>query len=397
MIQNVSRILVMASACVNQPHSPYNCYILEKGNRMDPRVQKLAQVLTQYSLELKAGDKLALVGPINALPLLHALYREALTLGALPTYRITDEDFEEILLKHGTPEQIQYVNKSVMDEIEGDKLLSIWSEDNTRQFSNVDQTRKALRKKARGPRMHRIMERYAEGTLRWNGTLYPTQAHAQDAEMSLSEYEDFVYGAGLLNEPDPIAAWQRVHDKQQRIVDFLNTRSHIRIVAPDTEIEYSCAGRTWINCSGKENFPDGEVFTTPVEDSVNGHVRFTYPSVYEGREAEDVRLTFKDGKVVQATAARGQDYLDAMLSLDDGARILGEAAFGLNYGITRFTRNILFDEKIGGTMHMALGAAYPETGGKNTSSLHWDMVCDLRQGEVYADGELCYREGKFII
>jgi len=364
----------------------------------DIRVQKLAHVLVHYSLALKPNDKVRIVGPAAALPLIRELYREAIRVGARVLPRITDTDLDEILLKEGSLEQIEWVPDLASNEIEYiDASLTIWSETNTKYLSNVDPQRLAARRKASAALMQRFLQRFGEGTLRWNGTLYPTEAHAQDANMSLSEYEDFVYGAGLLNEPDPVAAWQRVHDEQQHIVDFLNSCSHIRIVAPDTDIEYRCAGRTWINCDGKENFPDGEVFTSPIEDSVNGHVRFTYPSVYNGREAEDVRLTFKDGQVVSATASHGQTFLDAMLNMDAGSRILGEAAFGLNYGIERFTRNILFDEKIGGTMHMALGSSYPETGGKNESGLHWDMVCDLRQGEVYADGELCYREGKFII
>lgn len=364
----------------------------------DPRVQKLAQVLVHYSLSIKSGDKLALRGPVNSLPLLYEVFTEAVRVGANVNYRITDPNFEELLLKEGSPEQLQIMPPAMIREVEeSDALLSIWSEANTKQFSNIDPERLATRKKTLSPASKRLMQRYGEGKLRWSGTLFPTESHAQDANMSLRDYADFVFKAGLLEEPDPIAAWRRVHDEQQRIVDFLNSCKHIRVVAPDTDIEYRCDGRTWINCDGKENFPDGEVFTGPVEDSVNGHVRFSYPSVYNSREAEDVRLTFKDGKVVNATAERGQDFLEAMLNMDDGARILGEAAFGLNYGITQFTRNTLFDEKIGGTMHMALGASYPETGAKNDSSLHWDMVCDLRQGEVYADGELCYKEGKFII
>jgi aminopeptidase len=364
----------------------------------DPRVQKLAQVLVHYSLSIQPGDKLALRGPVNSLPLLYEVFSEAVRTGALITYRITDSNFEELLLKEGSREQLQFFPPNLMLEVEeNDALLSIWSETNTKQFSSIDPEQLALRKRSLSPATKRLMQRYGEGKLRWSGTLYPTESHAQDANMSLRDYQDFVYNACLLNEEDPIAAWRRVHDQQQRIVDFLNTCRHIRIVAPDTDIQYRCEGRTWINCDGRENFPDGEVFTGPIEDSVNGHVRFTYPSVYNGREAEDVRLTFKDGTVVGATAARGQDFLEAMLNMDAGARILGEAAFGLNYGINRFTRNILFDEKIGGTMHMALGAAYPETGAKNESGLHWDMVCDLREGEVYADGELCYKEGKFII
>lgn len=364
----------------------------------DPRVEKLAQVLCQYSLGLKPGDKLRLRGSVAGLPLLRAVYREAIRAGAFVITQITDEDLDEILLKEGTPEQIGYFPEVRMQELEAvNTSLTIWSQNNTKQLSNIQPDRMALFRKAAGPMLRRTNERFVEGTLRWNITLYPTQAHAQDSQMSLSDYEDFVYGAGMLNEPDPVAAWQALETNQQRIAEFLNQRKHIRIVTADTDFEYRCAERVWINCHGKQNFPDGEVFTSPIEESVNGHVRFSYPSVFNGREAEDVRLTFKDGKVVDASASHGQDFLEAMLNMDDGSRYLGEAAFGLNYNIKRFSRNILFDEKIGGTMHLALGQSYPETGGKNKSSLHWDMVCDMQQGEVYADGELCYKDGKFLI
>lgn len=364
----------------------------------DPRIQKMAQVLTHYSLALKPGERFRLRGPVVALPLMRELYREALGAGALASYRVTERDFTEIVLKDGTPEQIEYIPESMQHEIDDlDADLNIWSETNTRQLSQIDPQRMALLQRANGSLTQRFMQRFVEGQLRWCGTLFPTEAHAQDAQMSLSDYETFVYRACLLDQPDPVAAWRRVHETQQRIVEYLNGCRHIRIVAPDTELEYRCAGRRWINCDGKVNFPDGEVFTGPIEDSVNGHVRFSYPSVYHGREAQDVRLTFRAGQVVAASAASGQPFLDAMLNLDAGARFVGEAAFGLNDAVRDFTRNILFDEKIGGTMHLALGMANPETGSRNCSSLHWDMVCDLHQGEVYADGELCYKEGRFVI
>lgn len=364
----------------------------------DPRVQKLAQVLTRYSLALKPGDKLKLRGTVESLPLVREVYREATRAGAFVLPQIVDETLDEILLKEGSQAQLEFFPELRMQEVEYiDTLLSIIGSANTRQLSHIDPTRLAVFRKASGPVLKRTNERFAAGTLRWNATLYPTEAHAQEAGMSLSEYEHFVYGAGMLDEADPVAAWRQQAATQQRIIDFLNPRKHIRIVAGDTEIEYRCAERLWINCAGTENFPDGEVFTSPIEDSVNGHVRFSYPSVYNGRESTDVRLTFKDGKVVAATATHGQEFLDAMLNMDAGARYLGEVAFGLNYNITQFTRNILFDEKIGGTMHLALGASYPETGGQNESGLHWDMVSDLHDGEVYADGELCYRNGKFLI
>ena len=215
--------------------------------------------------------------------------------------------------------------------------------------------------------------------------------------MSLAEYAEFVFGAGLMNEDDPVAHWREIDAQQDKICQFLNTRSQLRIVSKDTDISMSIAGRKWINCSGHENFPDGEVFTGPVEDSVNGHIRFSFPGIYAGKEIEDIRLEFKDGKVVKATAAKGEELLQALLDTDAGARYVGEVAVGTNFGIQKFTRNMLFDEKIGGTVHLAIGASYPESGGKNESGIHWDMLCDMREGgEIYADGQLIYKSGKFL-
>lgn len=278
-----------------------------------------------------------------------------------------------------------------------DARLVLIAEENTKLLSNVDPQRMALHKQARKPVMDRVMQRAAAGELRWCATWLPTQATAQDAGMSLGDFEDFVYQAGLLNEADPVAAWRSVDAEQQQIVDYLTAHDEIHIVAPGTDITYRVGGRTWINASGQRNFPDGEVFTGPIENSVNGYVHFSYPAVYYGNEVEDVRLTFSEGKVVSASAGRGTEFLHAMLDQDEGARFLGEVAFGLNYAIKRFSRNIAYDEKIGGTMHMALGASYPDTGGVNVSGLHWDMICDLREGTVYADGQPCYAHGKFTV
>lgn len=215
--------------------------------------------------------------------------------------------------------------------------------------------------------------------------------------MSLTEYEDFVYGAGLLNEPDPVAAWRGVRARQARLIDRLSVVRQVRIVAPGTDLTVGVAGRTWINADGAKNFPDGEVFTGPVEDSAEGYISFSFPAVHLGREVEGIRLEFAQGKVVKATATKGQDLLASLLDMDAGARYLGEFAFGTNEGIQRYTRNTLFDEKIGGTMHLAVGASYPDTGGTNQSALHWDIVCDLRHGgEVYADGALIARDGQFL-
>jgi aminopeptidase len=216
--------------------------------------------------------------------------------------------------------------------------------------------------------------------------------------MSLREFEEFLFGAALVHEPDPIAAWQAISVEQQKLIDWLEDKDQVRLVGPDTDLHLSIKGRSWVNCDGHENFPDGEIFTGPVEDSVNGHVRFTYPACTDGREVEDVRLWFEEGKVVKATAAKNEAFLHTMLDTDEGARYLGEFAFGTNKGVQHFTKNILFDEKIGGTVHMAVGAGFPETGSKNRSGIHWDMICDLRQGgEVWVDGILFAKDGKFTI
>lgn len=364
----------------------------------DPRHQKLARVLINYSLRIKPGDKLLIGGPDIAAPLIREAYREALHVGAYVTTNIDLYGLREIALRESSEEQLTHISEldTFLNEY-FDATLYIMAERNTRALSTIDPQRMARQSVARAPLSKRFMERAAKNELRWCLTLFPTDAHAMDAGMSLSEYEDFVFNAGLLNEEDPAEAWRKVQASQQHIADFLNQRSEIHILAPDTDITYHVGGRKWISCAGDANFPDGEVFTGPIENSVNGTVRFSYPAVYDGNEVEDVRLTFRDGKVVEANATRGLSFLNAMLDMDQGARFLGEVAFGLNYNIKNFTKEILFDEKIGGTMHMALGQSYPETGGLNESGLHWDMVCDLHEGKVYADGQLCYENGKFIL
>jgi aminopeptidase len=215
--------------------------------------------------------------------------------------------------------------------------------------------------------------------------------------MSLEDYEDFVFAACHVDEEEPAAHWRLVAASLGARAEELESVRELRVVGPDTDLRLGVAGRKWIAADGRYNMPDGEVFTSPVETETEGEIRYTFPAIYQGREVDDVRLRFEGGRVVAAEAARGEDYLRTLLDMDDGARVLGEVAFGLNYEIDRFTRNILFDEKIGGTMHFALGSAFPQAGGANTSGLHWDMICDLREeGEVYADGELVWRAGHFL-
>jgi aminopeptidase len=364
----------------------------------DIRLEKLAQVLVQYSVALKPNDLVVIQSAPIAEPLVVELYKVALQTGAHPHVRMAPDELSEIMLKHGNEEQLKYVSPLTLHDIEKiDARIGVWAEVNTRALTNTDPDKHAKLSAARKPIMTRFMERASKKELRWTGTMFPTQASAQDAGMSLTEYEDFVFGAGLLDHHDPVKAWQEIAKRQEKAVELFNGKKTLRIEADNgTDLTMSMEGRKWINCCGKENFPDGEIFSAPVEESVNGIIAFSFPAVHMGHECQDVKLRFEKGKVVEATAAKGEDFLNKMLDQDEGARFVGEIAIGTNYGITEFTRNTLFDEKIGGTVHLAAGASYPETGGKNQSGLHWDMVCDLRAGgRITLDGQTIHENGKF--
>jgi aminopeptidase len=365
----------------------------------DPRIEKLAKLLVHYSLGIKKGQTMLIQSTLQAEPLMEAAYKEAILAGADVTNVIGLPNAAEIFYKYASDEQLE--NVSPLDEFITENIdarLSIMAGYNTKALSGVDPQRISKSRRAGAKLQTRFMERAAAGELHWTLTAFPTNAAAQDANMSLNEYADFVFGAGLLNDDDPVARWREIDAQQDRICQQLNNHSQLRIVSKDTDISMSIAGRKWINCSGHENFPDGEVFTGPVEDSVNGHIRFSFPGIYAGKEIEDIRLEFMDGKVIKATAGKGEELLQALLDTDAGARYVGEVAVGTNFGIQQFTRNMLFDEKIGGTVHLALGASYPESGGKNESGIHWDMLCDMRDGgEIYADDQLIYKSGKFLL
>ena len=366
---------------------------------VDPRIAKLARVLVRYSLDLQPGQLFKINANAVAAPLVRELYREALQAGAFPALQINLSGIEEIFYKHASETQLTTATELQRHEMDVlHALIVVLGNENTKALSNADPQKIALYQQTMRPINDRFFDRSSRGEANWLITQFPTHAAAQDADMSLADYEDFVYGAGKLHLDDPVAAWKAVHDEQQRLADILATKRVIRLLGPDTDLTYHTGGRSWINADGKRNFPDGEVFSSPDESKTEGHIRFTFPAVYAGREVADVRLEFQGGTVVKATAERGEDLLHKLLNMDEGARRLGEAAFGTNYEIQQFSRNILFDEKIGGTIHLALGESFAEIGGQNHSALHWDMVCDMRQGgAAYADGELIYKDGKFLI
>ncbi len=365
----------------------------------DPRVEKLAEVLVSYSVAVRPGDKVVIDGSSLAEPLLKEVYVKVLQAGGHPMMRVSLPGMEELLFRHASDEQLQHVPEPVKLTTEKyDVRISIGGADNTRALTRVDPAKLVLYERGRTDLMKTFMQRSAAGELRWTYAVFPTSAYAQDAEMSLGEYEDFVYRACLPDMNDPVGYWRRFSEWQQKVVDWLKGRHNVHVVGPETDLRLSVAGRTFINCDGRYNMPDGEVFTGPVEDSVEGHAYFSYPAIYGGREVTGVRLWFEKGRVVKATADKNQDYLLKTLDTDEGSRRVGEFAIGTNEGITQATREILFDEKINGSFHMALGAGYPETGSKNESALHWDMVSDLRQGgRIWVDDQLLYKDGRFVI
>lgn len=365
----------------------------------DLRVERLAHLLVDYSVDVQPGDRVAILAAPVATPLILAVYERVLKRGGFPDLGLTLPGLEEIFFRQASAEQladISPVRKLFFEEYDG--LISIRSETNTRELSGVDPVRQVERQKALAPMLQRYMERGATGELKWNGSLYPTGAYAQEADMSLRDYEDFVYRACYCDRDDPVAAWQQVHNEQAKVIDWLKGRDHVQVKGSNVDLTLSIKERAFVNSDGRHNMPSGEVFTGPVETSAQGWVRFSYPAITNGREVTGIELTFEAGKVVGATAKKNEPYLLQMLDTDEGSRYLGEFAIGTNFGIQQFTKNILFDEKIGGSFHMAVGAGYPETGSKNRSAIHWDMICDMREdGEIWVDGDLLYEQGKFVI
>lgn len=358
----------------------------------DERLGKLAELLVRYSIYAQKGEVISVEGGLECAPLAELVYEGLLKAGAYPYLRLTPASAEELFYSHGQAHHFEKVPPLLTAIARGlDGSIRISAAPNTRALSRVDPARQARYSKAIRPVREIILKK------KWSLTLFPTQAYAQDAEMSLGDYEDFVFAATLCDQPNPMAAWKKQAQQQARLARRLNRARSIRIVGPDTDLTLAVKGRTFVSSCGHHNMPCGEVFTGPIEDSAEGHIRYDFPVCHAGREITDVRLVFHKGRVVEASASKNADFLAAMLDMDRGARYLGELGIGTNYGIQQFTRNILFDEKIGGTVHLAVGQSYEETGGRNQSALHWDMIKDLRRGgALYADGELLQKNGKFI-
>jgi aminopeptidase len=374
----------------------------------DPRVEKLARVLVEHSVRVRPGDRILIEGEAQASPLIRAVFEAILRAGghphmlvALEGVETTHTGLDSSFIRLAGDEQLDFAPtfvKLAYETFEG--RIRIHSSGNTMALTNADSRRLSRRRLATRPILEAQFRRGASGEFKWVTTLYPTQAYAMAAEMCLEDYEDFVYRACHVDgeTQDPMAYWRGVEEEQKRIVDAFAGHATLAVRGPDCELSLSIKDRMLVNSYGVHNMPDGEVFTGPVEESVNGWVHFTYPATYQSRQVRDVELSFKEGRVVEAKAGKNEAFLLEMLETDAGARYLGEFAVGMNAGITRHTGNTLFDEKIGGTIHLALGAGYPDTGSKNESAIHWDMVCDMRQGgEISLDGDVIYSNGAFVI
>ena len=365
----------------------------------DPRVDNLARILVRHSTGVKEGDVCTIEGETAAEPLLKAVYEEVLRAGGHPIMNMALTDQAASYFKHASDEQLEWVSPVSEWAVENaDVRIAAMASNNTRSLSKVSPERQTRRQAAMQHLMKRMMERSAEGSYRWALTLFPTHAYASEAGMSLADYEAFYYGACLATEDDPVGAWERASAETERLSDWIQGREEIHVTGPGTDLRLGIGGRTFIAATGKHNMPDGEFFTGPVEDSAEGEVSFHLPATYGGREVSGVRFRFEGGRVADASAEKGEDFLIEMLDTDEGARRLGEIGIGTNYGISEGTGEILLDEKIGGTVHLAVGRSYPDTGGLNESAIHWDMICDLRQGgRIEVDGQTLQQDGRFVV
>ncbi len=362
---------------------------------LDRHVEKLAQLIVEYSVAVREGDLVAVHANTLADPLVGEIYAACLRCGAHPELDLTLPDLDDLFFQHASDSQLAHPSLAEQVLLErSDVQIAIVSPANTRALAVVPGERLARRRVGLKPLSDTFDRRAGSGELRWLRALFPTHALAQDASMSLRAYEALVYRACKLHHEDPASAWREQGERQQRLLDPLRNSSKVTVLAPGTDLTFSVAGRPWLSADGRTNLPDGEVYAAPVEGSVEGRVQFSYPASMDGVEVEDIRLWFEDGKVAKATASKNESFLQMLLNLDDGAPVPGEFGFGMNEEVTGYTGNALLDEKIHGTIHLALGSSAPGSQGQNRSALHWDMVVDLRLGgEVWVDGVKVQEDG----
>ncbi len=351
----------------------------------DPRIKEHARILVEYSTKVQAGEMVYLIADLDAHPLAVEVVKKIAERGAATMTIMDSSEIGRGYMDAATEAAIDLFPKHQMEAIKAsDVLIRLRSPGNTRAYAGVDPKRLMRRQKTTKPISEEVL------TKRWCLTLHPNQALAQEAKMSLADYQDFVYGATLRD-------WGKEAKLMRKLRDKLQESSTVQFIGKDTDLKASTKDRLWVSSEGTHNMPSGEVFTSPVEKSVEGHIYFDIPFLYAGVEVEGVRLEFKDGKVVKHSAEKGHDALDAALNADDGARYLGEMAIGTNRGIQQYTLNMLFDEKIGDTIHCALGNAYPECKGTNQSAVHVDIIKNMKEdGKILAGDFVIYEKGKYF-
>lgn len=380
----------------------------------DPRLDKLAGVVVGHCAAVRKGDLVTIVGEPLAMPAIEAMFEAIIKAGGHPSYHAKCESLHDLLLRFGTDEQLRHVSPFERHRLERcDVLIVLSCPVNTRCLEALDPARVVAAQSARRGLLTMSLARAARGEVRYCLTEIPGHAAAQEAGMSLAAYTDWVCRAGMLDLDDPLGAWKDLDRRHRRMIELLQTTSQLRFCVPasdgadgrrrhdGTDLTVDVSGRTWVSCAGGDNFPDGEVYSGP--RSAEGFVNFDQPANYRGREIRGIRLEFRGGKVVSASAERNEAYLHELLAQDEGARVMGEIALGTNYRIDRMINNAFYDEKLGGSFHLALGAGYPQTGNDNQSALHWDIVCDLRPsaaansgGTIEADGVVIQRDGRFL-
>lgn len=352
---------------------------------ISPQIKKLADILVNYSIEVKKGYVIKVNCGIKAQDLGLEVCRLILKKGAVPRFTLIPRNYAYLYYKNAKDYQLKHFPKIAFYEAKNiDGTISIGAEHNTRELTNINPKKIATRQ--------RVTQKISQIILKQNNWVIceaPTNALAQDADMSLEEFKNFVYSATNID-------WKKASKQQDNLKKILDKGKQVRIVAKDTDITFSIDGREGIKCDGHRNMPDGEVFIAPVENTTEGYIKYTYPAIKGGREVNGVYLEFSKGKVVKATATKNERFLKEMINTDKGSGYIGEFGIGVNYSIKKFIKQILFDEKIGGTIHLALGMAYKEGGGRNESAIHWDMIKDLRKGgAVYIDGKCIQKNGKF--
>ncbi|QEE18094.1 aminopeptidase [Promethearchaeum syntrophicum] len=364
--------------------------------------EKAAMLAVNFAVNVKPGDLVFIQGSEVANDLIKAVYIETLKAGGHPIVQSGIKGIDVARYKYSNDEQLAYFNpvrELIMTKAQ--KMISVYADHNRQKMTLINPEKVKLTRSS--PKFMEVMkiyqERLAKKEIKWTIVPYPCDSFAQDAKMDTESYKEFIYKALKLDSENPAEAWREIEEKQEKIIEILNKVDKIQVLGEDTDLTLSVKGRPWENCCGHENLPDGEVFTSPIEDSINGRIRFTYPGIYQGKEIKNILLEFKDGRVIKGIADEGQELLDSILTIDN-ADIIGEFAIGTNYGIQKFTKNMLFDEKMGGTMHMALGMGFPETKSENTlCAIHWDILKDMKSedSKIIADGKVIYQAGKWLI